>query len=128
MPGLPTSAPPFAITRQQLLRLGARLRPPLLTRRGRILRRRLRPSTRTLPRLLLETPHPFLQQHRLRRQPLHRRGQLEDHLDTTIAAEVIDRLRLGPLHTIQFDNGAEVPPPESRQLNGYWFAYTDRPP
>ena len=105
MPGLPTRSAPLPIPRQQLLRLRPRLRPPLLTRLRRILRRRPRPGTRTLPRPLLKPPDALLQQQRLRGQPLHRRGQLKDDLDATLPARVIDRLRLRPLHTTQFDDG-----------------------
>ena len=119
MPGLAASTPPLPIPREQLLRLRPRLRPPLLTRLRRIVRGRLRTSSRALPRPLLKTPDPFLQQPSLRGQPLYRRGQLENHLDTTIPPRVIDRLGLRPLHTTQFDNRTEVPSPESRQLNGY---------
>jgi hypothetical protein len=46
---------------KQLLRLRARLRASLLTRLGRIRRRRLRPGTRTFPCPLLKTRHPLVQ-------------------------------------------------------------------
>ena len=101
MPRLTPGSASFAILGQKLLRLRPRLGSPLLTRLRRILRRRLRPSPRALPRLLLKTPDPLLQQHRLRGQPLHRRGQLKNHLNATIPPRVIDRLGLRPLHTVK---------------------------
>src|SRR6202035_1707590 len=109
MARLAASTSLLRIPRQQLLRLRTRLRPPLLPRLRGVLRRRLRPGTRALPRLLLKTPDPLLQQPRLRRQPLHRRGQLENDLDATIPPRVVDRLGLCPLHTTQFGKRTKVP-------------------
>ena len=121
VPRLAASATPLGVTRKQLLRSRPRLGPTLLTRLRGILRRRLRPRTRTLPRLLLETPDPLLQPPSLPGQPLHRRGQLENDLNTPLPPRVINSLSLRPLHTNQFDKRTEVPSPQSRQLNAYPF-------
>src|ERR1700733_568130 len=125
MTRLPTSPPPLPIPRQQLLRLRPRLRPPLLTRLRRIPRRRPGTRTRTLPRPLPKPHNTLLLPQRLPGQTLHRRGQLKDDLDAPLPPRVIDRLRLRPLHTSQFDNWAEVPlskpdnTKKSTRLNDY---------
>lgn len=56
-------------------------------------------------------------------QPLDPRSQLhnlaihpQQHLDDNLAASVIDRLSLNPLHTPRFDRPVLCPPD---QLNGY---------
>jgi hypothetical protein len=91
MPRLPTSPTPLPLP-HQLLRLRARLRPPLRTCLRRIHRRRLGTRTRVLPRLLLEPiqPIPVL---------LNPARQLENERNTRLTPRVIDRLRLGALHT-----------------------------
>ena len=67
-------------------------------------------SAATAPRRTLD---PLLQQHRLRGQPLHRRGQLENHLNATIPPTVVDRLAppTAP-HT------SRLTPPRRRTLPG----------
>ncbi len=94
---------------KQLLRLRPRLRASLLTRLGRIRRRRLRTGTRTLPSLLLKPRHPLVQKPDLALIP---GSQLKQELDARLTPSVVDRLRLGPLHTTQFATPAGVPSSE----------------
>jgi hypothetical protein len=68
-----------ALPGQQLLRLRARPRTPLLTRLGRILRGRLRTRARVLARLLLQSSQPIL-------VLLHPRREIEDELHAHIPA------------------------------------------
>jgi hypothetical protein len=82
-----------AIAGQQLLGLRARLRAPLLTRPGRILRRRHRTHPRIPSRLLLQTTNSLSQQ-------LHRLGQLQHELDAPLPPGVVDRLGLAALHAL----------------------------
>ena len=91
MPRLPASLALLALPAHQLLRPRPRLRPPLRPRLRRIHRRR--PGTRTgvLTRRSLQTTQPLL-------QLLHPRGEIENELDTNLAARVINRLRLRTLH------------------------------
>lgn len=97
-----------ALPGQQLLRLRASLRPPLLTGLRRIRRRRLRTGPRVLPRLPLEPTDPLLEQPTRGSQPLDRNRQLQNELNTTLAPAVVDRLRLGTIHTPEFaDKPAE---------------------
>jgi hypothetical protein len=77
MPGLPTRLPPLTLPAHQLLRLRARLRPPLSTRLRRILRRRPRARARILPGLRLQPPQPIL-------MLLNQGRQLENELNTRL--------------------------------------------
>src|ERR1017187_10519219 len=77
---------------RQLLRFLPRLRATLLTRLRRIRRRRRGTGTRTRGRFLLQHAQPLLQP----QLPIH---QPHQELDARLPTRVIDRLRLGPLHT-----------------------------
>ena len=92
MPGLPTSLAPLTLPAHQLLRLRARLRPPLSTRLRRIHRRRPRAHARVLASLLLEPlqPIPVL---------LNHSREIKNELNTRLTTRVIDRLRLHAVHT-----------------------------
>ena len=92
MPELPTSLAPLALPAHPLLGPRTRLRPPLSARLRRILRRRLRTRARILPRLLLHPPQPIL-------VLLDPARQLENELNTRLTPGVVDRLRLGTIHT-----------------------------
>src|SRR5215212_1534981 len=89
MPRLPTGLAPSA---RQLLGLRPGLGPPLLTRRGRIARRRFRTRARVLPRLLFQPPQPLL-------EALHPPREIEHDPHAHIPTRVIDRLSLGTIHT-----------------------------
>ncbi len=91
---------------QQLLRLRPGLRASLLTRLGRIRRRRLRPGTRTLPRLLLKPRQPLVQKPDLALIP---DSQLKQELDARLPPRVIDRLRLCSIHVAKFAPTRSVP-------------------
>ena len=110
MPRLPASLALLALPAHQLLRLRARLRPPLRPRLRRIRRRRLGTRARVLTRLRLQPLKPLL-------VLLNPRGEIENELNTRLPARVIDRLRLGAVHTrkIRCTNQESLPRP--RRLN-----------
>jgi hypothetical protein len=92
MPRLPTSLAPLTLPPRKLLGLRARLRPPLLTRLRRILRRRLGARARVLPSLLLEPLQSII-------VLLNPDREIQNELHTRLTTRVINRLRLGALHT-----------------------------
>lgn len=99
---LPTRLALGALLGQQLLRLRARLRLSLLPRLRRILRRRRRTRPRVPPRLALQPTDPLLEKLTSNPQPLDRLSQLQNERHTTLAPTVVDRLRLGTIHTPEF--------------------------
>ena len=113
MPSLTARFALGALPPQQLLRLCARLGPPLLTRLGWILRRRFRTRPRVLPHLTLQPSQPLL-------KPLNPSGEIEHELHAHIPAGVIDRLGLGTLH------GAKIRRAQPRTL--LWRPTTERLP
>ena len=92
MPRLSTSLTFAALPAHQLLRFLARLRPPLRPRFRRIHRRRLGTRARVLPRLLLKPLQSIV-------VLLNPGRQLKNELNTCLTPRVINRLRLGALHT-----------------------------
>ena len=92
MPVLGARLASSAVAGQQILGFRASLRAALLTRRGRILRRRLRTRPRISARLILKPPDPLL-------EPLNRRRKLQKNLHARLPARVIDRLCLTTIHT-----------------------------
>ena len=82
----------LALPLRPRLRALTRLRPALRPRLGRILRRRTRRVPRIPAQLLLQPSDPLLQSH-------HRTRQAENHLNTTLPPRVVNRLRLGAVHT-----------------------------
>jgi hypothetical protein len=119
MPILPARLARDSILGQRLLRLRARLRPPLLTRLRRIRRRRLRTRPRVSPHLFLQPTDPLLEQLTSSRQPLNRGGQLQNELHTALAPAVIDRLRLRTVHTPRIRRRTRRSWLCTPRLNGY---------
>jgi hypothetical protein len=95
----------LALAARELLRLRSGLSPALLTRLGRITRRRLRARARVLAHLLLQSPQPL-------RVLLNPTRQLEHELHTDLTPRVIDRHRLRAVHDckIRCTNKESLPP------------------
>src|ERR1700733_12906233 len=115
MPLLPTGLATPAFPAHQLLGLRPGLRPPLRSRLRRIHRRRPGTRARILPRQLLQPPQPIL-------DLLNPRGQLANELNTRNTPRVVDRLRLGTIHTckIRCTNKESLPQtPTTERLRIY---------
>src|SRR5947207_15164554 len=82
----------------QLLGLRPGLRATLLTRLGRIGRRRRRTVARVRTRPLLKPPQPLLKPLVLRAQLIKTARELQDERHAALPPAVKDRLRLRPLH------------------------------
>jgi hypothetical protein len=117
--GLSTRLTALTLPPRELLRLPPRLRPPLLTRSRRILRRRLGTRTRVLPSLLLQPPQAILVLRNAVRE-------IENELNTRLTPRVIDRLRIGAVHACKIrctNKESRNPCRRPRRLNGYPFQF-----
>jgi hypothetical protein len=114
----------LALRAHELLRLRARLRPPLRTRLRRIRGRRLRSRPRVLARLRLQPTQPLLQR-------LYARSEIKNELDTRLPTSVIDRLRLRAVHDckIRCTNRESLPKaPTTERLRRFRFLWSIRGP
>src|SRR5271166_327104 len=117
---MPRLAARLALPTEKLLGLRPGLRPTLLTSLRRIRRRRPRARPRVLAKLLLKPPDPPLKPLALTAEPLYRPRQLHEHLNAALPSRVIDRLRLGAVHT------PKIRPADNRSL--LWRPTTERLP